>query len=407
MLKVSPVYSSGIQTKRDRVAVAMSRRDLEAIVRDFASKDADELRKKYDLPPDGAGWQIAWAKDHAKELVKKPSAFKRLLYRPFDTRWTVSDDRSGGFVARPRFEVMRHLRDDNFGLVLTRQLSSEDFYHAFVSADIIDGNTISLQTKEYNYLFPLYLYPNGEAEAQGELVPHENGRRPNLAAEFVQEFAEAVGLEFIADGRGNLKKTFGPEDIFHYAYAVLNAPSYRQRYVQFLKLDFPRLPITSDRLLFRRLCECGAKLVGLHTMREHGAEMVSYDVPGSNVVEQVVYVPPKAAIGGKGKGAVVRQTELTGEEAAGTERRELSRGPTGRVYINPKQYFEGVLPVVWEFRIGGYQVCEKWLKDRKGRTLEHDEIEHYQRTVAALSETRTLMAQIDSLIHDHGGWPIK
>jgi hypothetical protein len=125
------------------------------------------------------------------------------------------------------------------------------------------------------------------------------------------------------------------------------------------------------------------------------------------VVEQVVYVPPKAAIGGKGKGAVVRQTELTGEEAAGTERRELSRGPTGRVYINPKQYFEGVLPVVWEFRIGGYQVCEKWLKDRKGRTLEHDEIEHYQRTVAALSETRTLMAQIDSLIHDHGGWPIK
>jgi len=95
-----------------------------------------------------------------------------------------------------------------------------------------------------------------------------------------------------------------------------------------------------------------------------------------------------------------------GREAARPERPELPRGPTGRMYINPKQYFEGVLPVVWEFRIGGYQVCEKWLKDRKGRTLEHDDIEHYQRTVAALSEPRTLMAQIDFLIADHGGWPI-
>jgi hypothetical protein len=126
------------------------------------------------------------------------------------------------------------------------------------------------------------------------------------------------------------------------------------------------------------------------------------------VVEQVVYVPPKAAVAGKGKSRVARQAQLAGGVAETIEAAPgLAAGPAGRVYINRTQYFEGILPVVWEFRIGGYQVCEKWLKDRKGRKLEHDEIEHYQHTVTALAETRTLMAAIDSLIHDHGGWPLQ
>lgn len=407
MLKVSPVYSSGIQTKRDNVAITMSREELERTVRDFAIKDTAFLVKDYALPPDGRDWKTEWAMDHAKLIVKNPTAIKRILYRPFDWRWTISDDKSKGFVAYPRFEIMRHLRDDNFGLVLTRQLSSTAFYHAFVTTEIIDGNTISLRTKEYNYLFPLYLYPNGETEMQGELVPHENGRRPNLAVDFVREFAATLGLDFVPDGRGNLKKTFGPEDLFHYAYAIFHAPSYRERYAQFLKLDFPRLPIIRDKRLFKCLAECGAKLVGFHTMREIAEEEISFDVPGTNVVEQVVYVPPKAVTAAKTKAARARRAESSDEPAEEEEEKpSLPAGHTGRVYINAQQYFEGVLPVVWEFRIGGYQVCQKWLKDRKGRALEHDDIEHYQRTISALLETRTLMAQIDSLISDHGGWPL-
>jgi hypothetical protein len=154
-------------------------------------------------------------------------------------------------------------------------------------------------------------------------------------------------------------------------------------------------------MLFRRLCERGRRFVDLHTLHEQGLDTVDFDVPGNNVVEQVVYVSPKAAAAGKGKGRVARQAQLAGGVAEAVE--GLAAGPAGRVYINGKQYFEGILPVVWEFRIGGYQVCEKWLKDRKGRKLEHDEIEHYQHTVTALAKTRTLMAEIDSLIHDHGG----
>jgi hypothetical protein len=224
----------------------------------------------------------------------------------------------------------------------------------------------------------------------------------------VKSLAETLGLEFVPDGHGNLKKTFGPEDIFHYAYAIFYCPSYRERYGEFLKLDYPRVPMTSDAMLFRRLCEHGRMLVGLHTLREHGLDAVDFDVPGDNVVEQVVYVPPKAAVAGKGKGRVARPAQLADGEAETIEAAPgLAAGPAGRVYINRTQYFEGILPVVWEFRIGGYQVCEKWLKDRKGRKLEHDEIEHYQHTVTALAETRTLMAAIDSLIHDHGGWPLQ
>jgi hypothetical protein len=304
---------------------------------------------------------------------------------------------------------MRHLfGKDNIAMCSLRQARRGQTDTFFVGQGLVCKDIVSIF--DIGTLFPLYLYPNGEIEAQGELVAHENGRRPNLAAGFVREFADRLGLEFVTDGCGNLKKTFGPEDVCHYAYAIFHAPSYRERYAEFLKLGFPRLPITNDRTLFARLCQRGQKLVTFHLMREqwkYSDVDVSFDVPGNNVVEQVVYVPPKAAAAGKCKGRGGRQVDLSGEATAAAERTELAAGPAGRVYINSKQHFEGILPVVWEFRIGGYQVCEKWLKDRKGRKLEHDEIEHYQHTVTALAETRTLMAEIDSLIHDHGGWPLE
>ncbi|MBI2862921.1 MAG: hypothetical protein HYX89_08880 [Chloroflexi bacterium] len=163
-----------------------------------------------------------------------------------------------------------------------------------------------------------------------------------------------------------------PEDVFNYAYAVFHSPTYRSRYAEFLKIDFPRLPLTSDQRLFRVLAEKGAELVALHLMElptlEEQRTQIKFDVPGANVVEKVAY-----------------------DEA------------NGRVYINKSQYFEGVPPEVWNFPIGGYQVCQKWLKDRKGRTLTYDERIHYQKVVMALKETIRLMGEIDALIP---GWPL-
>jgi predicted helicase len=168
-----------------------------------------------------------------------------------------------------------------------------------------------------------------------------------------------------------LAQTFGPEDVFHYLYAVLHAPTYRTRYADFLKIDFPRVPLTSDAELFRRLCAAGAELVALHLMERHGPALCGYPEAGDNVVETVRYT-----------------------------------AENGRVWINQTQYFEGVPPAAWAFHIGGYQVCQKWLKDRKGRALSYDDLQHYQRIVAALAETIRLMAEIDAAIDESGGWPL-
>jgi predicted helicase len=182
----------------------------------------------------------------------------------------------------------------------------------------------------------------------------------------------ALGLKWVAEGQGDLKETTGPEDIFYYAYAVLHSPGYRTRYAEFLKIDFPRLPLTSRLDLFRALAKLGGELVALHLMESPKLDKhITKWVGGKNPeVEKVTY-----------------SHETVWTDKAQTEG------------------FCGVPEPVWNFHIGGYQVCEKWLKDRKGRTLTAADLEHYHRIVVALSETIRLMAEIDQLIETHGGWP--
>jgi hypothetical protein len=395
--KAFPIGISGIKTHRDELLVAFESEVLKKRIQDIAlDKDVSAMRQRYGIV-DTDYWRLEETKKH---LNPKTVANKihRYFYRPFDVRYIFYEP---AIIERgdARWNVMQHMLKSNIAIICTRQTNPVGFTEILCSDLLVDKRSLGSYVGEAR-AYPLYLYPNGESEEQAELVPHENGRRPNLSAGFVQDFVDAVGLKFVADRRGDLKKTFGPEDIFHYAYAIFHSQSYRDRYAEFLKLDFPRVPVTSDRVLFSRLCPRGARLVALHTMKEFGLDDVSFDICGENVVEQVVYVPPNV-----GQASSLPLTKENGDRQ--DARPTLKAGKIGRVYINAKQYFEGITPKVWEFRIGGYQVCEKWLKDRKGRQLLADEIEHYQRTVSALAETRTLMAQIDSIIADHGGWPMK
>jgi predicted helicase len=182
-------------------------------------------------------------------------------------------------------------------------------------------------------------------------------------------------MQFTQDGKGDGEQTFGPEDIFNYIYCVFHSPTYRSRYAEFLKIDFPRLPLTSKPKLFRELCILGQELVDLHLMEAKAPKITGYPVAGDNTVEKVRYQEPLDDVKGK-------------------------------VWINSTQYFEGIPKEVWESHIGGYQVCDKWLKDRKGRQLTYDDLTHYQQVVAALAETMKLMNNIDIVIDNHGGWPI-
>jgi predicted helicase len=368
---IFPVSNNGLKTDRDELFFDFDRKELKKRMTTFFTPDAPVTFLQQYRVEDSSSYDI---ETRRRERKFSKTAIQRCLYRPFDFRWLYYDI---GLTSRPAEKVMKHLlAGNNLALCALRQ-SRRGEDGAFLATDtLVNKDVVSLF--DIGTIFPLYLYPNGETEEQREFPTDDAGRRPNLSIEFVKSFAETVGLTFVPDGRGDLKKTFGSEDIFHYIYAILYSPSYRERYIEFIKLDFPRVPLTDNPLFFRKLCQSGSKLVELHTLKTEGEFSVDFDVPGNNVVEQFSYVPVN-------KEAGVRQ---------------------GRVHINTEQYFEGISPAVWQMRIGGYQVCEKWLKDRKGRTLTHDDIEHYQRTVSALAETRSLMAQIDALIADHGGWPL-
>ena len=358
------VNTTGIQTSRDNIVLDFSIDMLRARIselRDLSHPDHTVV-DKYELR-EMSFWKVLEARKNLSEDKDWESRFISCLYRPFDTRPLFY---SSAVVHRTRYEVMCHmLSGENLGLVSARSNKSSEMDHFFCSRWITEVKCAEATTG--SCLFPLYLYP-----AEGEMR-FEEGRRPNLSSEFIKALSDKLGLKFVSDGKGDLKETFGPEDIFNYAYAVFYSPTYRSRYAEFLRIDFPRLPLTSDKELFKALADKGAELVSLHLMEapvlEQQRIQIKFNVSGSNMVEKVTY-------------------NETG----------------GRVYINKEQYFEGVPPEVWNFHIGGYQVCQKWLKDRKGRTLTYDERVHYQKTVIAIKETIRLMAEIDTLIP---GWPIE
>jgi predicted helicase len=362
------LYSSGIKTHRDHFVIDFDDSVLKDRITIFKENQVsdNEIREKYDLEE-----TISWKISEARKIVRNERNWKKLfvrcLYRPFDFRSIFYHD---SLIERSRFEVMQHmLTNKNLALISMRQVAqNEPYSHFGVSQDVVD-NRMFYSNRGIQCLFPLYLYPSDQ-EVKSGLYKAED-RRPNLNLEFIKALSEKLNLIFVEDRKGDLTGTFGPEDIFNYAYSVFHSPTYRTRYAEFLKIDFPRLPLTSNKTLFKSLADKGAELVALHLMEAQvlNNRITKYPISGSNLVEKVEY------------------------KEAGQ-----------RVFINKDQYFEGVPPEVWNFRVGGYQVCEKWLKDRKGRNLSYDDITHYQKIVVALKETIRLMAEIDIIIPV---WPME
>jgi len=358
-----PTNSTGIVTARDHFVIDFEpepiRQRLEVFL-DSTLGDT-EVKEKLSLSENYA-WRVSEARKQLMAVKDWGTLFRKILYRPFDIRSIYYHP---SVVWRTRDNVMRQmLAGENLGLISARSNKSPDMNHFFCSRFIMETKCGESTTQ--SCIFPLYLYP-----AEGEMQFEGGKRRPNLNPEFIKAFSDKLGLEFIEDGKGDLEQTFGPEDIFNYAYAIFHSPTYRSRYAEFLKIDFPRLPLTSDKGLFRVLAEKGAELVSLHLMESPALNnfITKYPISGSSEVEKVSYDDNNQ-----------------------------------RVYINKTQYFEGMPPEVWNFHIGGYQVCQKWLKDRKGRKLSYDELTHYQKVIVALKQTIRLMAEIDGLIP---GWPVR
>lgn len=369
--ELMPVNVLGFQTHRDCFAVDIEKDALFKRVKDMYDTilSDEQLREKYGLR-DNRDWQLSEARLQLRNDKEWKSNLIDCQYRPFDKRACYF---SYAVMDYPRRELIAHVaKRINICLNTVRQTKSMTWQHAIVTSTPTPA--IFVEVKDGSNVFPLYLYPVNIA---GNTLFQETTeeRKPNLSSKFIEDFTARLKMKFIPDGKGNRKKTFGSEDIFSYMYAIFHSPTYRSRYAEFLKIDFPRLPLTSNPELFRNLCSLGDELVSLHLMEKHGKKITGYPIAGDSTVETVRYTEPQ----GDAK---------------------------GRVWINKTQYFEGVPEEVWEFHVGGYQVCGKWLKDRKGRKLTYDDLTHYQQIVSALAETIKLMENIDATINTSGGWPI-
>ncbi len=365
--EIMPVHSKGLVTGRDAFVIDFDKTPLVSRMSVFAaSAESDsDLIEKYHLNP--TPW---WPIDKARRAMPAAGDFdkylKPILYRPFDTR--VCFYHPAVFMS-PRRPVMRHVDSGhkNILLITSRMTKGESFAHIAVTRGLAEAILLSSKTSNNAIIFPLHLYPDAE---QGTSLSLENEPIPNFTREFVAAIARSIGVP-IKPGIGDYQSFSGSENLAHYLIAILHSPTYRSRYADQLSRDFPRIPIPCNLSLFQTLATVGGELVAFHLLESPKVNdfITRFEGNGDNSI-------PKKPI-----------------------------YKDGAVWINASQRFEGVPEAVWNFHIGGYQVCEKWLKDRKGRTLSADDIAHYQRVVVALNETIRLMAEIDRVIETHGGWP--
>jgi hypothetical protein len=378
----------GIVTTHDQFAISRSEEEARGKVRQLLATPSEaEARKLWRLCSQSQ-WNYANAK---KELAKGEweARVRPVLYRPFDVRWTVFDP---NVAVHRRERVTAHMQaGPNLGLVTSKLTKGEDFAHAQVTRVAAEAICMSPKTSNNGFLFPLYLYASGAGRQRRLLMGDEpTGRRANLNPAFLAELTAHTGLAFVPDGPGNLENTFGSEDVLHYIYAILYTPSYRARFVEPLRHDFPRIPLPPDGELFATLATKGAELVNIQLMEAAPQTSVNFPVPGTNIVAP-----------GHPKYLPAGSPDPSGDSAL----------DAGRVYISTNkprdgsrgQYFRGVPADTWGFRVGGYQVCEKWLRDRRGVALTFEDIDHYSRIVDVVSATINVMAQLDALVPT---WPL-
>jgi len=355
--------TSGVKTHRDAFVIDYLKQDLVSRISDFFDTETsnEEILSKYVIKA-----KSDWLTEKRKGDFS-PTNVAKIFYRPFDTRWVYY---SPDLVDRGREKVFNaSIRNDNIGLLTCRQLSTFDFQHILISMDLADMCSVSLQTKETGYYFPLYIYPETNGQKS---IGQSDVRKPNLNQEIVNEIAKKLDLLFTNE-KENTENTFAPIDILDYIYAVLHSPTYREKYKEFLKIDFPRVPYPKNASTFWQLVKLGGEIRQIHLLESPKVDdfITTYPKGGDNVITTKV---------------AKKDWELFDEEKG-----------LGRIWINDEQYFDNIPLTAWEFYIGGYQPAQKWLKDRKERTLEFDDILHYQKIIVALTETDRLMKEIDKI----------
>jgi len=349
--EVFNIYGVGMTTARDEFVIDTNKTELVARIARFKnSKLSDEDLHTFFQVNRKKGWSIrkAWNMLQSVPDSDLDRFVLPVLYRPFDVQWIFYHD---SVVWRTVKKVMQHMMQENLAMCTGRAgqvVGSEKPWNIVYCSTSIEDFNLFYRGGSAN--FPLYLYPDKD---KIDLFNHKKDskeRKPNIDPNIFRALSEVYRKEPTA------------EESFYYIYAVLYSSIYRTRYAEFLKTDFPRVPFTKDYKILSRMAELGSHLVELHLLKSEELDN------------------PVARFRGKGENKVDRV-----------------RYEKEQVYINNDQYFEGVEPEVWQYQVGGYQVCAKWLKDRKGRKLSLEEIKHYCKIVAALRKTISIQKEIDAL----------
>ena len=366
-------YISGVQTGRDNLYVDYSKEDLSNRISKLFSPNKDAAFIETYKVKDSSGYNLISRISNTQYRLDKIIDF---CYRPLDNRNIYYDE---NLIKRAFYKVQSNLLRDNICLLCCKQLSSSEYNHIFTSNKVSDLNSVSLQTKEQSYVFPLYLYPNENGDPSTSLHFAQDDklqRKPNLDESIWRKIDACLdsSTPFPSASSGNYAQNDNshittPEQIFDYIYGVLHTPSYREKYKEFLKIDFPRIPYPENKEDFERIVSIGNKLRKLHLMEEIPPQATSFDIEGDNAVSEIRF-----------------EREIPDQ---------VGDDNYGKVFINNQQYFANVPELAWNFYIGGYQPAQKWLKDRKNRTLTYDDISHYRKIIAILIETQKLMQKLD------------
>jgi len=338
-------FNSWIQTKNDKLSIQFTKKDLKNIVFNFQNLLEDELAKKYDLK-NTSWWNILDAKN---DLKKNNIIYTDILYRPFDLRNSLFTWKSSWFIWRPREKESKYMLQDNLSLFTTRTVPwNQEFNRVFVWKNISEIHIISDQT----YFFPLYLYnQNSQKSFEGT-----SEKTPNFNFEIISKIEEKLKLKLNVD--------FTPENLFDYIYAVLHSKNYRETYKEFLKIDFPKVPFDIEKETFFKMVKLWEELRSYHLLENPNLTpknfITKYEVAWENLVEKV-------------------------------------RFENEKVFINDNQFFDWVSRDVWEFYIWGYMPAQKWLKDRKDRNLNYEDIIHYSKMILSLFETIRIMWKIEEV----------
>lgn len=358
------INGNGMVSKRDEIAFKDTKEEIRAIVQEIANLKIEEIPKKFgNVKWESRDGKAEFVKQNVMDFGLRDELFVQCEYRPFDLKWTYYTGKSKGFIGWPVNQIMRnYLNQNNVGLVIGRQgqaVGAMPWNLCFITKNITDFN---LFYRGGGMSFPLYLYP--QTTTQQSILTNSE-RLPNFNSETCKLISDKLGMTLVTE-KINAENSYAPIDLLDFIYAILHSPSYREKYKEFLKIDFPRIPYPKDKNIFWQMVRLGSQIREIHLLESSVVEtfITKYPVDGSNMVKKPTY-------------------------------------KDGQVWINEFQYFDKVPQIAWEFYIGGYQPAQKWLKDRKDRELSFDEIQHYQKIIVALAETYRLMKEIDKIVIEY------